>query len=479
MVFAQFERKISKLRCDNGGEYSSNEFKKMCRESGIQLQPTVPYNSEQNGVAERLNRTLMEKSRSMIAEFGVDKTLWGEAVLTATDITNRSPTRALSVNKTPAEMWFNKRPNLSNFRVFGSTAYAHIPDVLRTKLDNKSKRMIMIGYANNGYRLWDAETSRVVICRDVTFDECRPVKNVNNVHEFIEVESSNIFDDLADWSDDDQTSSNESTRDDDEAENLAVPQVKHQDDSTQSNASSSRPQRERRQPDRFGDCINSSIIDRINDDSDGHMTAFALNAMAFVDDVARTFGEINGREDAVEWMEAVNAEMMSLTKNQTWTLVDPPPGRSIVGSKWVFSRKRDESGQPTSYKARLVARGFTQKPGLDFFETYSPVARIVTIRTLMAMAVERNFEMHQMDVCTAFLNGDLKEEIFMRQPEGFIKEGLVCKLNRSLYDLSKRHVCGTRSFTNSSLRLVSNSQSSTNAYTSEAKLMMSCIYCYM
>lgn len=141
MVFSQFEKRISKLRCDNGGEYISNDFKEMCRDSGIRLQYTIRFTPELNGVAERMNRTLLEKARSMIAESRMDKQFWGEAVLNAAYVTNRSPTRALNVNKTPAEIWFGKRPNLSNVRVFGSTAYAHIPDALRRKLDNKSKRI--------------------------------------------------------------------------------------------------------------------------------------------------------------------------------------------------------------------------------------------------------------------------------------------------------------------------------------------------
>lgn len=330
--------------------------------------------------------------------------------------------------------------------------------------------MTMVGYGSVGYRLWDPENSRIVISRDVTFDEYHLAKKMS-IHEINEVESSNsceiqaeLFDDnesdVYELAHNDEKNLNEPgnaqqvndtveaehriERNDEQQEfgdNEAENRVDLRDEQqTEPNASSSRPRRRHCPPDYYGDVVNSTIIGTLLDDSqDGQdeMAVFALNAMAFVDDVPNTIGNIEGREDSTEWWNAVNTEMASLRKNRTWTLVEPPLGRSIVSSKWVFSRKRDEFGRPTSYKARLVARGFTQKPGLDFFETYSPVARMETVRLLLAVAVERDYEMQQMDVCTAFLNGDLREDIYMRQPEGFIEEGKVCKLNKSLYGLKQ------------------------------------------
>ena len=125
-------------------------------------------------------------------------------------------------------------------------------------------------------------------------------------------------------------------------------------------------------------------------------------------------------------------------------VVDPPIGRKIIGSKWVFKCKVDENGDMERYKARLVARGFNQKYGFDYDETFSPVIRFESIRSVMALGVQYKLHLHQMDVSTAFLNGELSEEVYMRQPEGFVKKGeehLVCRLNRSIYGLKQSARC--------------------------------------
>ena len=125
-------------------------------------------------------------------------------------------------------------------------------------------------------------------------------------------------------------------------------------------------------------------------------------------------------------------------ENETWKLVKLPTGRKPVGCKWIFKTKRTSEGKVGRYKARLVAKGYTQKPGEDYDETFSPVVRYSSIRTLLAFAIQNGMIIHQMDVVTAFLNGTLDEDIYMEQPPGYIKkeeEHLACKLKRSLYGL--------------------------------------------
>ncbi|BBH02980.1 transposable element gene [Prunus dulcis] len=144
--------------------------------------------------------------------------------------------------------------------------------------------------------------------------------------------------------------------------------------------------------------------------------------------------------DAPFWKEAINDEFQSIIQNNTWMLTNLPAGNKAIGCKWVFRKKLKPDGSIDKYKARLVAKGFTQKKGIDYFDTYSPVSRITTIRTLIALASVHNLVIHQMDVKTAFLNGDLDEEIYMEQPEGFIVKGQehkVCKLVKSLYGLKQ------------------------------------------
>ena len=127
--------------------------------------------------------------------------------------------------------------------------------------------------------------------------------------------------------------------------------------------------------------------------------------------------------EAPMWKEAVNSEIESIMQNHTWELVDLPPGSKPLGCKWIFKRKMKTDGSIDKFKTRLIAKGYKQKEGLDYFDTYSPVTRITSIRMLIAIAALHNLEIHQMDVKTAFLNGDLNEEIYMDQPEGFISLG--------------------------------------------------------
>lgn len=153
-----------------------------------------------------------------------------------------------------------------------------------------------------------------------------------------------------------------------------------------------------------------------------------------------TFEEAMKSQDSAFWKEAVNDEMDSIIGNNTWTLVDLPPGFKPISCKWIFKKKIKVDGTIDKFKARLVAKGFTQKECIDYFDTYAPVARISTIRVLIALATIHKLEIHQMDVKTAFLNGDMEEEIYMEQPEVFVvpgQEHKVCKLVKSLYGLKQ------------------------------------------
>jgi hypothetical protein len=157
-----------------------------------------------------------------------------------------------------------------------------------------------------------------------------------------------------------------------------------------------------------------------------------------------TYPEAISSPQSKQWVDAANNEYQSLMENKTWELVQLPPGRQPISSKWVFKIKSKPDGTVDRYKARLVARGYTQKQGIDFDETYAPVVHRTSLRALLSYGLNHNMIMHQMDVVTAFLNGQLAEEIYMTQPEGFVspgEENLVCKLNRSLYGLKQSPRC--------------------------------------
>jgi hypothetical protein len=157
-----------------------------------------------------------------------------------------------------------------------------------------------------------------------------------------------------------------------------------------------------------------------------------------VDDTPKTIVEAFASPDVDDWKEAVRSEMDSILSNGTWELVDRPYGCKPTGCEWVFKKKLRPDGTIDKYKVSLVAKGYTQKEGEDFFDTYSLVARLTTIHVLLSLATSHGLLVHQIDVKTTFLNGELEEEICMTQPDGFVVKGQedkVCKLMKSLYGL--------------------------------------------
>ena len=149
-------------------------------------------------------------------------------------------------------------------------------------------------------------------------------------------------------------------------------------------------------------------------------------------------------EYSAQWRQAADSKYESLITNKTWELVELPAGCTPIGCKWIFKVKYDKDGRVERFKGRLVAKGYAQQYGIDYEETFSPVVRFSSIRTLLAFAVQHNLLIHQMDVVSAFLNGKLQEDIYMQQPEGYVQAGneqLVCKLKRSLYGLKQSPRC--------------------------------------
>lgn len=170
LVTAKFSTKISRLKCDNGGEYKNHVFEAFCRQQGIQIEYTIPYTPEQNGTSERMNRTIAERARAMLEDAKIDKRFWVQAVQTAGYVVNRCPTRANN-NQTPAEIWNNTKPDVSKLRVFDVSVFVHIPKEHRKKLDAKAWKGVFVGYAPTGYRIWNPKTRSIVTARDVDFLE--------------------------------------------------------------------------------------------------------------------------------------------------------------------------------------------------------------------------------------------------------------------------------------------------------------------
>ena len=446
---AHFNLKVVHLYCDNGGEYLSNEMKIYCMEKGISYHLTVPRTPQLNGVSERMVRTITDKARSMINGANLDKVFWGEAVLTATYLINITPTRALKQYKTPYELWHNKKPQIKYLRVFGSTVYVH-NKTGKTKFQEKSWKGILVGYEPNGYKVWEVESQKFVVVRDVIIDETnylktRPVAQPQGINfqkpknetDISDMSKSVIGSHNSDSVKLDKIKSSEQT----DVSDLTSKSVINQNEfSSQGKQGIKQTASDLRQSER----IKLKPIVSYNEDS---IPDYLLCAQSIICSIPTSYQEIKNRDDRLQWEHAINDEINSLLINNTWTLVQKPENKNIVNCKWVFSLKNDEFGNPIKYKARLVAKGFSQKYLIDYNETFAPVARISSFRFLIAFANQNCLLIHHMDVKTAFLNGTLKEEIYMKVPEGIKNEdNKVCKLNKALYGLKQAARCWFEEF---------------------------------
>lgn len=464
----QMNKKLKILRTDNGSEFCNENMESILRKTGVKHQKTTPYTPEQNGLCERMNRTLIEKARCMLIDANLPKKFWAESVNTASHIINRCPSRVLN-GKTPEEVWTGKKPTLKYLRVFGCVCHIHVPKEKRKKFDPKSEACIFMGYSDESkaYRVYQPIQGKVIISRDVIFSENQQFKevtdNLNNHTNYfdlfsacesaendqpiivddnhlsqIEPENPNIEGRVSECrsvdvqtipttlndidSDDDSfftdraSDSDNISSSDDEFILKKKTNVVGDENINQVRTSSRTPK-----PKVMSDFVTyQAVCDSNCVDSDPVTVAEALN-----------------RPDADAWKKAMQSEYDALIKNGTWEIVDLPENRKAINSKWVFKTKKDMAGNIIKYKARLVIKGCAQRSGIDYSETYSPVVRYNSIRFLLAMAAKYDLEIDQMDAVSAFLQGDLTEKIYMVQPECFAKGAKVCCLKKSLYGLKQ------------------------------------------
>ncbi|GJW18460.1 putative RNA-directed DNA polymerase [Tanacetum coccineum] len=380
-VELQLGKKIKALRSDRGGEYLSQEFKEYLGKNGIVQHLTSPYTPQQNGVSERRNRTLLDMVRSMFNLTTLPLSFWDYALESAVRILNMVPTK--KVDKTPYEIWHGKVPNLSYLKVWGCEAYVKRDSA--DKLQQRSVKCIFVGYPKEtmGYYFYFPPENKVIVARYGDFLE----------RDLISQEFSGRDYDLEEDHMDTLPSENTSEIPV-EPESLGPPPEL---------IPIRRSERNKSAPNR----LNLNI--EVEDDVVGDLGEPANYKAAMLD------------PDKVIWQGAMDEEMNSMKVNEVWIEVDPPPNAKVVRSKWLFKKKTDMDGEVHTYKARLVAKGCTQTYGIDYEETFSPVADIRAIRILIAIAAYYDYEIWQMDVKTAFLNGRLDEDIYMEQPEGYNK----------------------------------------------------------
>ncbi|CAI7800733.1 unnamed protein product [Closterium sp. NIES-54] len=378
----------------------------------------------------------MESARGLLSHAHAEKHWWGEAVTLATWIRNRCVTKALP-NKTPLEAWSGTKPDVTDLRTFGYTCYYHVPDVTRTKLEAKARVAMYLGPSadHKAWRVWDLEHGKLVVSLNVVFYlDTFPSKSMTVPLVIIIPPPL----DVADEADEAPTGSPPSMNEGDNGSGAVG--VSGDEGNAKESDPSSPPTitptlastRTRRNPHSNSKYEGYSLV---AGDDEGGGDAMCLEAYT---DTPSTYQGAMSSAEAMEWERALQEEYDSLMANDVYELVPMPPGAYLVGSHWVFKKKLGPNGEVERYKARLVAQGYTQKEGLHYNDTFSPVAKSATLHTLLALAGALDLEVEQLDVKTAFLYGRLKEEVYMKQPPRFDDDSdHVCKLKRTIYGLKQ------------------------------------------
>lgn len=434
LIHNKFGRTMSTLRTDNGKEYRNARITEYLTKRGITLETTAPYTPEQNGRAERDNRTIVESARTMLHAKQLSAHLWTEATATAVYTLNRTGQSHSGGSQTPFELWTGRKPNLGHMRVFGSDAYAYVPKLKTTKFEARAKKLILVGYdsESTNYRLYNPENKTVSVCRHVSFNEksSGPGSAVptSEVQAFVPLSGSDgepeAIDNEGVAEADTKNGEDEAAVDNDEYEDahegeaagLAEPELGATPRVLRNRAMLRLP---RRYEVNLAEC-----------------------------NIPSTYEEAVSCPEAAQWIKAIEDELQAHRENRTWELVQRVPGEKLIDSKWVFKMLRDTEGNALRFKARLCARGFLQRHGVDYSETFSPVVRYDSIRVLLAIIIEENLDVVQFDVRTAFLHGILEEDVRMEIPTGLRidkeerrQESVVCKLKKSLYGLKQAPRC--------------------------------------
>jgi hypothetical protein len=432
----------------------------------------LPHTPEQNGVVERKNRTLLDMARTMLDEYKTPDRFWVEAINTACYSINRLYLHRI-LKKTSYELLTGKKPNVSYFRVFGSKCFIFVKRGRKSKFSPKAVEGFLLGYDSNtrAYRVFNRSTGLFEVSCDIVFDETNgsQVEQVDldelddEEAPCVALRNMSIEDVCPKESEeptqvqDQPTSSNQAsppTHDEDQAQDNEdedqedlPPQEEGNDQGGDGNDQDKEDDQEIQGPRPPHPRVHQAIqrdhpVNSILDDIHKGVTtrsrvAHFCEHYSFVSSI-----EPYRVDDALrdsDWVLAMQEELNNFTRNEVWHLV-PRPNQNVVGTKWVFRNKQDEHGVVARNKARLVAKGYSQVEGLDFGETYAPVARLESIRILLAYATYHGFKLYQMDVKSAFLNGPIKEEVYVEQPPSFEDSeypNRVYKLSKVLYGLKQ------------------------------------------
>ncbi|CAI7735888.1 unnamed protein product [Closterium sp. NIES-53] len=369
--------KVKVIRTDNEGEFIGADFEAVLKKKGIQHQLTVPYNPQQNGVAERFNRILQEGARTLLGRAGLPDPFWVIALWQVALVKNKVLATLGDKQWVPYTKWYGSVPAVNMLRAYGCMVVFYVP---------KEKRQVQVTVSD------------------------KEISGVTEVGEEPEVE-----------------------------EQQQQQQQQQQDAPPRTQRPRDRPSRDVRPPNRltypsFGKpkvVRAGSVAEQCDEDEIAHCYWAAVLE-------PKTLAEALSGPDAEKWKQSVKEEYDSLLENETWELCELPPGKKAISFKLIFRHKYGPDGELTPYKSRLVAKGLQLTKGKDFDEIFAPVGKGTTLRVMLGTAANRGWRIKQMDITTAFLNGIILEELYMLQLEGLDDgSGRVCRLKKAIYGLKQ------------------------------------------
>ncbi|PNY02796.1 copia protein (gag-int-pol protein), partial [Trifolium pratense] len=465
LVENQFNKRIKIVQCDGGGEYKA--VQKLALEAGIQFRMSCPYTSQQNGRAERKHRHVAELGLTMLAQARMPLCYWWEAFSTSVYLINRLPS-SINQNACPYTLIYKKEPDYSVLKPFGCACYPCLKPYNKHKLQFHTTRCVFLGYSNShkGYKCINSH-GRIFVSRHVVFNEehfpfhdgfldtRNPLRTLTPndpiLFPLAPADGTNNIDDPE----------NESfTHEEEDSNSIHSSEDQHESSDRLINTSESSLQSAIREEEN-NDSTETMETSRQNEleigaNSQENNTNTHLMRTRSKDGIHKPKQPYIGLVEAhtkdkepenirealsrPKWKEAMDIEFNALMSNHTWTLVPYQGQENIIDSKWVFKTKYKADGSIERRKARLVAKGFQQTAGLDYEETFSPVVKSSTVRIILSIAVHFNWEVRQLDINNAFLNGYLKETVFMHQPEGYLdstKPNHICKLSKAIYGLKQ------------------------------------------
>ncbi|KAK9137599.1 hypothetical protein Sjap_008193 [Stephania japonica] len=404
---------------------------------------SCPHTSPQNGKAERKIRSINNITRTLLSHASLPPSFWHHALQMATYLHNILPSKLLG-NISPLQILYQRVPTYSHLRVFGCLCYPLLPSTTITKLQARSTPCVFLGFPPNhrGYKCYDLSSCQIIICRHVRFDE--------NVFPFasLHTTSSHTYDyldnglspyvqhhlhDSAPPSSHTPAQASTHVRSDPDpvSPNPTPPPFPVLDQPSSHSAPSVAPAPTIPLPKPIIVTRSQHGIFKPNP------TYQAFHATVSRSPLPRN--PVDALRDR-NWKIAMDDEYNALINNKTWELVPRPPDVNVIRSMWIFTHKIHSNGDFARHKARLVADGKTQQVGIDCGETFSPVVKPATIRTVLSISLSRAWPIHQLDVHNAFLHGALQETVYMHQPLGYrdrTRPDYVCLLRKSLYGLKQ------------------------------------------